>query len=97
MNIDRHDVLTKLLDAARAASEIVMRIYLEADVGAELKGPNDPVTRADKEANVRRLLSVERHRRFEDPPDSRRRRLDGTANQSRNDGSRITSLPENHA
>ncbi len=53
MNIDRQDVLTKLLDAARGASEIVMRVYAEeGDMGAELKGPNDPVTRADKEANA---------------------------------------------
>ncbi|MDB5216062.1 MAG: 3(2),5-bisphosphate nucleotidase [Myxococcaceae bacterium] len=53
MTIDRQDVLTKLLDAARGASEIVMRIYAEdGDMGAELKGPNDPVTRADKEANA---------------------------------------------
>ena len=56
MNIDRQDVLTKLLDAARGASELVMRVYAEGaeggDMGAELKGPNDPVTRADKEANA---------------------------------------------
>jgi 3'(2'), 5'-bisphosphate nucleotidase len=29
-----------------------MRVYGEEDMGAELKGPNDPVTRADKEANA---------------------------------------------
>ena len=29
-----------------------MRVYAEADPGTELKGPNDPVTRADKEANA---------------------------------------------
>jgi 3'(2'), 5'-bisphosphate nucleotidase len=50
--MDRQDVLTKLLDAAAAAAEIVMRVYAETDVGVELKGPNDPVTRADKEANA---------------------------------------------
>ena len=60
MNIDRADVLTKLVDAARAASEVVMRVYLEDDVGAELKGPNDPVTRADKEANVLILARLAR-------------------------------------
>ena len=43
---DRNDVLQKLLSAAREAAVIVMRIYAEEDVGAELKGPNDPVTRA---------------------------------------------------
>lgn len=53
MTLDRQDVLTKLLDAARGASELVMRVYAEdGDMGAELKGPNDPVTRADKEANA---------------------------------------------
>jgi 3'(2'), 5'-bisphosphate nucleotidase len=41
-----------LLGAAREAAEIVMRVYAQADVGMELKGPNDPVTRADKEANA---------------------------------------------
>lgn len=50
--IDRQDVLTKLLDAAAIAAEVVMRVYAETDVGVELKGPNDPVTRADKEANA---------------------------------------------
>lgn len=50
--IDRQDVLAKLLSAAAAAAEVVMRVYAESDVGVELKGPNDPVTRADKEANA---------------------------------------------
>lgn len=50
--IDRQDVLTKLLDAAALAAKVVMRVYAEADVGVELKGPDDPVTRADKEANA---------------------------------------------
>jgi 3'(2'), 5'-bisphosphate nucleotidase len=50
--VDRNDVLEKLLDAARAAAHVVLRIYGEADIGVELKGPNDPVTRADKEANA---------------------------------------------
>lgn len=52
MKIDRNDVLTKLIDASRGAAELVMRVYAEQDVGEELKGPNDPVTRADKEANA---------------------------------------------
>ena len=50
--LDRQDVLAKLLDAAALAAKVVMRVYAEADVGVELKGPNDPVTRADKEANA---------------------------------------------
>jgi 3'(2'), 5'-bisphosphate nucleotidase len=50
--LDRQLVFAALLDAARAAAEVVMRVYGEPDVGAEMKGPNDPVTRADKEANA---------------------------------------------
>ena len=48
----RQDILAKLLAAAATAAEVVMQVYSEADVGVELKGPNDPVTRADKEANA---------------------------------------------
>jgi 3'(2'), 5'-bisphosphate nucleotidase len=55
--IDREDVLQKLLSAAASAAEVVMRVYAETDVGVELKGPNDPVTRADREANA---LLIER-------------------------------------
>lgn len=40
------------MKAAAAAAEVVMNIYAEADPGVELKGPDDPVTRADKEANT---------------------------------------------
>src|SRR5690606_20323746 len=58
--MDRLDVMQKLLDAAAAAAAVVMRVYAEADVAVELKGPNDPVTRADKEANA---LLLERLRR----------------------------------
>ena len=50
--MDREDVLQRLLSAARDAAVIVMRVYGEEDMGAELKGPNDPVTRADREANA---------------------------------------------
>lgn len=50
--LDRQDVLTKLLDAAAAAAEVVMHVYAASDVDVEFKGPNDPVTRADKEANA---------------------------------------------
>ena len=49
---ERARVLPILLEAAREAAVVVMRVYAEADVGMELKGPNDPVTRADKEANA---------------------------------------------
>lgn len=49
---ERAAVLAILLEAAREAAVVVMRVYAEADVGMELKGPNDPVTRADKEANA---------------------------------------------
>lgn len=52
MSVDRKDVMNKLIAASKAASEIVMRIYAESDPGVEMKGPNDPVTRADKEANA---------------------------------------------
>jgi 3'(2'), 5'-bisphosphate nucleotidase len=48
----REDVLAKLLDAAAAAASVVMGVYASADVGATFKGPNDPVTRADTEANA---------------------------------------------
>lgn len=41
-----------MLEAARAASELVLRIYREPDLGVTWKGPADPVTRADKEANA---------------------------------------------
>jgi 3'(2'), 5'-bisphosphate nucleotidase len=50
--MDREDVLRKFLSAAREAAVGIMEIYRSGDLGAELKGPNDPVTRADKEANA---------------------------------------------
>lgn len=50
--LDRERVLRVLLDGVAEASKIVMRVYAEADMGVELKGPNDPVTRADREANA---------------------------------------------
>src|SRR5262245_28625292 len=52
--IDRQDVLAKLMAAAAAAAEVVMHVYADTDVGLTFKGPDDPVTRADREAN--RLL-----------------------------------------
>ena len=60
MKIDRADALAKMIEAARAANEIVMRVYGEPDPGTEMKGPNDPVTRADKEANVLILAHLEK-------------------------------------
>jgi len=59
--IDRQEALAKLLTMARGASEIVMGIYAGDDLGAELKGPNDPVTRADKEANAFILAEIAKH------------------------------------
>lgn len=50
--MDRRDVLAKFEAAARVAADIVMRVYSEADLGVEMKGHDDPVTRADKEANA---------------------------------------------
>lgn len=58
--LDRDDVLAKLLAAAREAAVIVMRIYGEEDMGTQMKGPNDPVTRADKEANALILDRLQR-------------------------------------
>ncbi len=52
VRVDREDVLAKLLEAATAAAAVVMRVYGEEDLGTELKGPDDPVTRADREANA---------------------------------------------
>jgi 3'(2'), 5'-bisphosphate nucleotidase len=49
---EREGVLAALLDATRAAADVVLRIYREEDLGVELKGPDDPVTRADREANA---------------------------------------------
>jgi 3'(2'), 5'-bisphosphate nucleotidase len=50
--IPRQDVLAKLLDAAAIAAKLVMRVYADEDLGVEMKGPGDPVTRADKQANA---------------------------------------------
>jgi 3'(2'), 5'-bisphosphate nucleotidase len=57
--LNREDVLAKLLEAAAAAARVVMRVYADSDLGIELKGPNDPVTRADKEANALLLERLE--------------------------------------
>jgi len=49
---DRARVMHTLIDAALGAADIVMSVYSTQNFGTELKGPNDPVTRADKEANA---------------------------------------------
>ena len=61
MRIDRQDVLTKFEAMARGASDLIMKVYASHDLGAELKGPNDPVTRADKEANAFLLDELAKH------------------------------------
>lgn len=50
--IDREAILTNILETAAAAATVVMRVYGQADVGVELKGPHDPVTRADRASNA---------------------------------------------
>lgn len=60
-SIDRNDVLTKLSAMARGAADLIMNVYAGDDLGAELKGPNDPVTRADKEANAFLLAELAKH------------------------------------
>jgi 3'(2'), 5'-bisphosphate nucleotidase len=45
------EALKVALAAGREAAEIVMRVYAEP-FDVDYKGPNDPVTRADKEANA---------------------------------------------
>ena len=59
--IDRADVLAKFQAMARGASDLIMKVYAGEDLGAELKGPNDPVTRADKEANAYLLGELAKH------------------------------------
>jgi len=43
--------LESLLDIVRQAAAVVMRHYASGAVAVELKGPGDPVTAADREAN----------------------------------------------
>lgn len=52
MTFDRQQVLSTFLDAATTASKEVIRIYRESDPGVELKGPDNPVTKADRLANA---------------------------------------------
>jgi len=49
---DTSSALDKMLAAAWKATKIILKIYGEADLGVEMKGVNDPVTRADKQANA---------------------------------------------
>jgi 3'(2'), 5'-bisphosphate nucleotidase len=58
--IDRERILTDLVTAANDAAGLVMEIYRLGDHGTELKGPSDPVTRADREANALLLVRLGR-------------------------------------
>jgi 3'(2'), 5'-bisphosphate nucleotidase len=49
---DRARALAKMIAAARDASRAIMKVYSTSDFGVEMKGVNDPVTRADKKANA---------------------------------------------
>ena len=51
-SFDRHQALTVMLSAARQASTAIKKVYATPDFDVEMKGKNDPVTRADKEANA---------------------------------------------
>ncbi len=46
------EIETILLRAAREAADVILRIYAETDMGVRMKRPDDPVTRADREANA---------------------------------------------
>lgn len=49
--LDVSDALNRVLDVARAAGKRILAIYGRGTVAVELKGPDDPVTVADREAN----------------------------------------------
>ena len=49
--IDRAKASETLIQIARGAGEVIMSVYSTSDFAVEFKGPNDPVTRADKAAN----------------------------------------------
>jgi 3'(2'), 5'-bisphosphate nucleotidase len=49
---ERGDALARVLPMARAAAEAVMRVYAAGTVAVDYKGKDDPVTVADREANV---------------------------------------------
>ena len=63
---DTGPALEKMLGAAWKATRIIQKIYREADFGVEMKGVNDPVTRAVKQANA--LLIRELSRAFPGVP-----------------------------
>jgi 3'(2'), 5'-bisphosphate nucleotidase len=52
VTVDRSALRETLLEAARGAADVVLAAYSEPDLGVEMKGPGDPVTRADREANA---------------------------------------------
>ncbi|HEY5959991.1 MAG TPA: 3'(2'),5'-bisphosphate nucleotidase CysQ [Polyangiaceae bacterium] len=48
--MEKSRLLQQLYSIAESAAKLVLEVY-ESDFGVELKGPNDPVTEADKRAN----------------------------------------------
>lgn len=63
---DTGPALDSMLAAAWKATRVIQKIYGEADFGVEMKGENDPVTHADKQANA--ILIAELSRVFPDVP-----------------------------
>lgn len=57
---DTGAALEKMLAAAWKATRIIQKIYGQAEFGVEMKGKNDPVTRADKQANAILILELSR-------------------------------------
>ncbi len=50
-SIDRNDAVERMITAAAEASEIILRIYAEG-FDVDYKSKDDPVTKADREANA---------------------------------------------
>ncbi len=65
MTVDREAALARVLAVAREAGEGIARIYAGA-FDVEYKGKNDPVTRADREANA--LICAELARSYPGVP-----------------------------
>jgi 3'(2'), 5'-bisphosphate nucleotidase len=63
---DPATALEKMLAAAWKATTVIQKIYGEPDFGVEMKAKNDPVTRADKQANA--ILIRELSRSFRGVP-----------------------------
>ncbi|HVY44340.1 MAG TPA: 3'(2'),5'-bisphosphate nucleotidase CysQ [Minicystis sp.] len=61
MNESPNHEIERVIEIARAATAVVRGVY-ESGFDVELKGPNDPVTRADREANA--LICSELARAF---------------------------------